>query len=208
MRRNTTAAANTEKGTAARSHTRARSVLSDLPMDGLETDANQALCEPLVAQRRGTTLVRAKGKNKGAGRHKRGYRDSFGCMCMNMREGVECPKGWDAHEGSTLAELVRQIRPEDQFVSLIIESDSVTKFVPPVCFQEHLRALDYRYQAGQGSVTWGLLFRRKSLRQLLPGLDEAGLNEGDVLVSDLLDGGETVYYRLYDEDGTYVKYVH
>lgn len=56
-------------------------------------------------------------------------------------------------------------------------------------------------------MTWDLLFRKKSLRQLLADLEEFGLVEGDVLVRDLLDGGETVYYRLYDEEGTYLRHV-
>lgn len=67
---------------------------------------------------------------------------------------------------------------------------------------------DYGYQAQRGTMTWDLLFRRKSLRQLLADVEEAGLREGDVLVRDLLDGGETVYYRLYDGEGTYVKHVY
>lgn len=57
-------------------------------------------------------------------------------------------------------------------------------------------------------MTWDLLFRKKSLRQLLTDLEQAGLEESDVLVRDLLDGGETVYYRLYDEEGSYVKHLY
>lgn len=56
-------------------------------------------------------------------------------------------------------------------------------------------------------MTWDLLFHKKSLRQLLTDFEDAGL-EGDVLVRDLLDGGETVYYRLYDEEGAYVRYLY
>ncbi|KAJ0124238.1 hypothetical protein J7T55_005576 [Diaporthe amygdali] len=66
--------------------------MSDLPMYDPETDANQAPGEPFVAQSRATMLGRATWKNRGAGRHKRGYRDSFGCMCMNMREAMSVPK--------------------------------------------------------------------------------------------------------------------
>ena len=65
---------------------------------------------------------------------------------------------------------------------------------------------DYGYQAKQGALDWDLLFRKKSLRQLLASLEEAGLEDGDVLVRDLFDGGETVYYRLYDNEGNYVKH--
>lgn len=53
-----------------------------------------------------------------------------------------------------------------------------------------------------------LLFLKKPLRRLLTDLEEARLEEGDVLLCDLLDGVETVYYRLYDEEGTYVKDVY
>jgi hypothetical protein len=65
---------------------------------------------------------------------------------------------------------------------------------------------DYGYQAKQGALDWDLLFRKKSLRQLLASLEEAGLEDGDFLVRDLFDGGETVYYRLYDDEGSYVKH--
>lgn len=57
-------------------------------------------------------------------------------------------------------------------------------------------------------MTWDLLFRKRSLRQLLAAFEQAGLEEEDVLVRDMLDGGETVYYRLYDEDGTYVRHLY
>lgn len=57
-------------------------------------------------------------------------------------------------------------------------------------------------------MTWDLLFRKKPLRRLLTDLEEARLEEGDVLVCDLLDGVERVHYRLYDEEGTYVKDVY
>lgn len=77
--------------------------------------------------------------------------------------------------------------------------------LPHAEFQE---GSDYGYQAQRGTMTWDLLFRRKSLRQLLADVEGAGLSEGDVLVRDLLDGGETVYYRLYDGEGTYVKHVY
>ncbi|KAG6354432.1 hypothetical protein INS49_004449 [Diaporthe citri] len=105
----------------------------------------------------------------------------FGVTCGKRRakgkskgEGEVCIKGLGVHEGWTLAEFVREIQR----------------------FQE---GSDYGYQARRGTVTWDLLFRKKSLRKLLADLEEAGLEEEDVLVRDLLDGGETVYYRLYDE---------
>lgn len=88
-------------------------------------------------------------------------------------------------------------------VSAVVDQ-ALTPFLPAE-FQE---GATYGYQARLGAMTWDLLFRKKSLRQLLTDLEEAGLEEGDVLVRDLLDGGETVYYRLYDGEGTYVKDVY
>lgn len=56
-----------------------------------------------------------------------------------------------------------------------------------------------------GDQTWDLLFRKKSLRELVENLKAHGLQGEDVLARDLFDGGETVYYRVYEEDGTYVR---
>lgn len=74
-----------------------------------------------VAQRRAALLApfgvtgvrrRAKGKSKGAGWHRRGYRDDEGYMWVNVKEGEECTKGQDVDEGSTLADFVRQVQSE------------------------------------------------------------------------------------------------
>lgn len=59
----------------------------------------------------------------------------------------------------------------------------------------------------EGRQTWDLLFCKQSLRHLLESMETEGLQEADVLVRDLLDGGETVYYRIYDEDGVEQKYL-
>lgn len=90
----------------------------------------------------------------------------------------------------------------------IIVSAMVGQTLTPLIPAEFQDGATYGHQARLGTMTWDLLFRKKSLRQLLTDLEEAGLEEGDVLVRDLLDGGETVYYRLYDEEGTYVKDVY
>lgn len=154
-------------------------------------DEAQALLALPVAQRRAALLSpfgvtgvrrRAKGKSKGAGWHKRGYRDALGDMWINVKIGEECTKGQDVSERETLVGFVQQVQQ----------------------FQEDS---DYGYQARRGTMDWDLLFRKKSLRQLLTSLEEAGLEDGDVLVRDLFDGGETVYYRLYDDEGNYVKRV-
>ncbi|POS68525.1 hypothetical protein DHEL01_v213081 [Diaporthe helianthi] len=154
-------------------------------------DEAQALLALPVAQRRAALLSafgvtggrpRAKGKSKGAGWHKRGYRDANGDMWINVKIGEECTRGQDVWEGETLVGFVQQVQFSQE-------------------------GSDYGYQAehGRGNMTWDLLFRKKSLRQLLTSLEEAGLGDEDVLVRDLFDGGETVYYRLYDAEGNYVK---
>lgn len=81
---------------------------------------------------------------------------------------------------------------------------TLTQF-PLAEFQE---GSSYGHQARQGTMDWDLLFHRKSLRQLLADIEEVGLGEGDVLVRDLLDGGEMVYYRLYDEEGNYMNFLY
>lgn len=92
-------------------------------VDGTQSniDEGQALLALPVAQRRAAVLApfgvtggrrRATGKSKGAGWHKRGYRDDGGYMWINVREGEECTKGQDVHEGSTLADFVQQVQRE------------------------------------------------------------------------------------------------
>lgn len=104
-----------ERELAARAQ--AQRVVGGLP----EIDEDQALLALPVAQRRTAILApfgvtggrrRAKGKSKGAGWHKRGYRDDGGYMWINVKEGEECTKGHDVHEGSTLAEFVREVQRE------------------------------------------------------------------------------------------------
>lgn len=84
-------------------------------------DEHQALLALPVAQRRSAVLApfgvtgarrRAKGKSKGAGWHKRGYRDDLGDMWVNVKIGEECTQGQDVYEGSTLADFVRQVQGE------------------------------------------------------------------------------------------------
>lgn len=104
-----------ERDLAAR--TQAQRVVGGLP----EIGEDQALLALPVAQRRAAILApfgvaggrrRAKGKSKGAGWHKRGYRDDGGYMWINVKEGEECTKGHDVHEGSTLAEFVQDVQCE------------------------------------------------------------------------------------------------
>lgn len=86
-----------------------------------EIDEDQALLALPVAQRRAALLApfgvtgsrrRAKGKSKGAGWHKRGYRDDGGYMWINVKEGEECTKGQDVWEGATLADFLLQVQRE------------------------------------------------------------------------------------------------
>lgn len=93
-----------------------------------EIDVDQALLALPVAQRRAAILApfgitggrpRAKGKSKGAGWHKRGYRDDGGYMWINAKEGEECTKGHDVHEGSTLAEFVREVQREYRYAWIL-----------------------------------------------------------------------------------------
>lgn len=65
------------------------------------------------------------------------------------------------------------------------------------------RGSDY-HPRGRGQ-TWDLRFRKTSLRQLVSDAASHGLGDEDILLRDLFDGGETVYYKVLDEDG---KVVH
>ncbi|KAG8164112.1 hypothetical protein KVR01_006030 [Diaporthe batatas] len=182
-----------ERRIAAQAHAQAQAQAQQVADDGLSEDdaERQHLLSLSVAQRRTALLTpfgftgtrrRAKGKSKGSGWHKRGYRDSGGYMWINVKIGEENTQGQDVWEGETLAGFVSHVSS--------MREDS-----------------DYGFQARNGTMDWDLLFRKKSLRKLLVSLEEAGLEDSDVLVRDLFDGGETVYYRLYNGDGDYVKHV-
>ncbi|KUI56604.1 hypothetical protein VP1G_03864 [Cytospora mali] len=118
------------------------------------------------------------GSSRGAGWHKRGWR-YLNNMWINVKAGSEYTRGQEVRESSTLADFVWQV-------------------------QESQNGMDFR---PEGTQTWDLLFRKKSLRQLLRDLEAEGLEEADVLVRDLFDCGETVYYRIYNEDGKEQKYL-
>ncbi|KAI1272842.1 hypothetical protein F5Y07DRAFT_280835 [Xylaria sp. FL0933] len=107
---------------------------------------------------------------RGAGWHRRGYRD-LGMMWINVREGsYGHTRGMDASENESLTSFVRSV-----FSS---------------------RAT--RYPEG-----WycDLFFKKKSVTRLLVDLENHGLDMDLVLVKDYFDGGETVYFKLFDEDG-------
>ncbi|KAI1457530.1 hypothetical protein F4805DRAFT_172496 [Annulohypoxylon moriforme] len=111
---------------------------------------------------------------RGAGWHRRGWRD-HGSMWINVKEGSYGPvHGMDVNENQTLASFV---------------SDVATYQGRGEC---------YPYQEGW---TWALFFRRKSLVDLIEELAEQGRAENDDLVRDFFDGGETVIWKVYDEEG-------
>lgn len=104
-----------------------------------EVDEDQALLARSLARCRanilapfGVTCGRrpAKGKSKGAGWHKRGYRDDAGCMWINVKEGEVCTKGLDVHEGWTLAEFVRKVQCEYRYLWILsaMVDRSLTQF--------------------------------------------------------------------------------
>ncbi|KAL1855909.1 hypothetical protein Daus18300_010888 [Diaporthe australafricana] len=192
-----------------------RRVAAGLVVEDAEIDAGQALLTLPIPQRRAEMLApfgvtgarrRAKGKSKGAGWHKRGYRDDMGDMWINVKEGDICTKGQDVSEKATLADFVRQVQRE--FKSPVSNSANVNHSLSYLSFTGSQEESDHGCQAQKGYLTWDLLFRKKSLRKLPTDLANVGLEEDDVLVRDLLDGGETVYYRLFDEQGVYVRDVY
>lgn len=123
----------------------AQRVIGGLP----EIDEDQALLALPVAQRRAAILApfgvtggrrRAKGKSKGAGWHKRGYRDDGGYMRINVKEGEECTKGRDVYEGSTLAEFVREVQGEYRYLWILSVMAGRSLIQLPSCrFSRRLR---------------------------------------------------------------------
>lgn len=118
-------------------HAQAQQATGGLP----EVDEDQALLARCLAQCRASMLAPfgvtcgrrpAKGKSKGAGWHKRGYRDDAGCMWINVKEGEVCTKGLDIHEGWTLAEFVRKVQREYRSLWILsaMVDRSLTQFSP------------------------------------------------------------------------------
>ncbi|KAI1090187.1 hypothetical protein F5B19DRAFT_335192 [Rostrohypoxylon terebratum] len=119
-------------------------------------------------------LNRSQRKVKGAGWHRRGWRDR-GCMWINVKEGSYGPvHGMDVNENETLAGFV----------------SSVARY------QKGRECYPYRE-----GWTWALFFRRKSFVEMLQEFAEQGRAEEDDLVRDYFDGGETVIWKVYDEQG-------
>ncbi|KAI4865658.1 hypothetical protein F4820DRAFT_284852 [Hypoxylon rubiginosum] len=113
-------------------------------------------------------------KVRGAGWHKRGWRDR-GSMWINVKEGsYGAVHGMDVNENSTLARFVNEVA-----------SGQRTGCV-------------YPHNPGW---TWDLFFRRKSLVEMLEEFQEEGRAEEEDLVRDFFDGGETVIWKVYDEEG-------
>ncbi|KAI1640841.1 hypothetical protein F4809DRAFT_637290 [Biscogniauxia mediterranea] len=113
-----------------------------------------------------------KGKVRGAGWHRRGYRDRGGFMWINVKEGTYGPvRGREASERETMRGFVRDV------------------------FDSHASATD---SAGGYA---DLFFRKKSLVRMLVDLENRGLPDEEALVCDYFDGGETVYFKVYDKEG-------
>ncbi|ROW11472.1 hypothetical protein VMCG_01164 [Cytospora schulzeri] len=138
-------------------------------LDGSAAQRRTALLAPF-----GFTRGRpAKGYARGAGWHRRGWRD-MGEMWIDVKIGSEYTEGQDVDEDLTMEGFVEQVQ---------------------IDFQERT---DYR---PKGEQTWDLLFRMKCLRKILVDTEAQGLRGADVLVRDLFDGGETVDYQVYNEHG-------
>ncbi|KAI0593998.1 hypothetical protein F4775DRAFT_606896 [Biscogniauxia sp. FL1348] len=110
---------------------------------------------------------------RGAGWHRRGYRDECGFMWINVKEGTYGPvRGREARERETMREFVEGV------------------------FDSHASSST----ASDGGYA-DLLFRRKSLLRVLVDLENRGLPDEEALVCDYFDGGETVYFKAYDSEG-------
>ncbi|KAK7755490.1 hypothetical protein SLS62_002420 [Diatrype stigma] len=110
-------------------------------------------------------------KVRGAGWHRRGYRD-LGCMWVNVRDGsYGHTRGQDVDENETLARFVRGVF--------------------------------HMWWGSSYPAGWypDLFFRKQSLIQFLVELENQGYEEDEVLVRDYFDGGETVYFKVYDAAG-------
>ncbi|KAI0974150.1 hypothetical protein F4678DRAFT_400511 [Xylaria arbuscula] len=75
----------------------------------------------------------------------------------------------------------------------VSENSTLSQFVRSV-----FSSWESRYPKG-----WycDLFFRKKSVTRLLVDLENTGLDMELVLVKDYFDGGETVYFKLFDQDG-------
>ncbi|KAI2638774.1 hypothetical protein GGS26DRAFT_542816 [Hypomontagnella submonticulosa] len=113
-------------------------------------------------------------KVKGAGWHRRGWRDN-GRMWINIKDGSYGPvHGMDVNENDTLA----------RFVRYVVYRQTMSDYYPQ-----------------KEGWTWDLQFRRKSLIAMLDEFEEEGIPEDEVLVRDYFDGGETVIFKVFDEYG-------
>lgn len=108
----------------------AQEVVAGGPSEDAEA---QALLSLSVAQRRAALLApfgvtgprrRAKGKSKGTGWHKRGYRDANGDMWINVKIGEECTQGQDVWEGDTLVGFVKQVQSKCRHFWVVSGADS------------------------------------------------------------------------------------
>ncbi|KAI0132426.1 hypothetical protein BJ170DRAFT_592383 [Xylariales sp. AK1849] len=143
-------------------------------MRALVQDASPAPTPPSVGAhsrsgRRGRVQLSSRSV-RGAGWHRRGYRD-LGDMWINVKQGTHgCVKGMDVNENASLRSLVREVFDRQ----------------------------GSRYPAG-----WycDVFFRKKSLIRMLADSESQDIEEQEVLVRDYFDGGETIYFKVYDGEG-------
>ncbi|KAI1492286.1 hypothetical protein F5X96DRAFT_402474 [Biscogniauxia mediterranea] len=140
----------------------------------LTLTADDGLLPPRREDGRAGLLENGKGKKvRGAGWHRRGYRDQDGCMWINVKEGTYGPvRGREASERETMRGFVRGV------------------------FDSHASTTT---DCAGGYAD--LLFRKKSLVRMLVDLENRGLPDEEALVCDYFDGGETVYFKVYDKEG-------
>ncbi|KAI1775342.1 hypothetical protein F4818DRAFT_451683 [Hypoxylon cercidicola] len=113
-------------------------------------------------------------KVKGAGWHRRGWRN-LGCMWINVKEGsYGAVHGMDVNENLTLARFVNDVASGQR---------------------------SGEYYPHNPGWTWDLFFRRKSLLAMLEEFREEGRAEDEDRVRDFFDGGETVIFKVYDDEG-------
>ena len=120
-------------------------------------------------------------------------------MWINVREGsYGHTRGRDAHENETLSCFVRSVFGGCLLLFLhcgLTEPSSDKMF--------HMLTAESGSWATRYPEGWycDLFFKKKSVTRLLVDLENHGLDVDLVLVKDYFDGGETVYFKLFDEEG-------
>ena len=154
-------------------------------------------------------------KARGAGWHRRGYRD-LGCMWINVQLGKGgCIKGRDVKENRTLRAFVLEVLGEYLFDSTTFLANPQP---PGSTFEPTQIEVAIGRRIGMDRLThesedmdrhleipetWrrDVHFRKRSLVRTLIDHEDNGAPDWSVLVCDYFDGGETVYFKVFDEFG-------